>query len=273
MVIEEIVINQFFQSFATPLLTTFFQIITYLGHPSFWIIIAGIFYWKGNSKQSHLLVLLLIFSSIIAGILKIIIERPRPEGILVLESNTSFAMPSGHATLIASTTTFIHKTINTIQKNILYLAIVLVGISRIYLGAHYLTDVLAGLALGFFTAIVFLKIDKIIESKKIKTTNIMDALILLGLIAITLAAAKTNTQEYAVMFAFFGYFTGYILNKRIRNVNTKLSKRANIIGVTILVLLTIGAIFTNTPTSQVLYFTEGILITYIWPILATKLKI
>jgi undecaprenyl-diphosphatase len=80
--------------------------------------------------------------------LKNIVNRPRPEGPTE-RSNSSF--PSGHATgAFALATVFSHQYPKLSIP--LYITATGVAISRIYLGRHYPSDVLAGAAIGFTTA-------------------------------------------------------------------------------------------------------------------------
>lgn len=98
-------------------------------------------------------------SGIMGDLLKIILARPRPlatfgSEILVWSESAGFAIPSGHATksvalilpflLIVSNEKALHKVI----KIIIVLIASGVCISRIILGAHYLSDVLAGIGMA-----------------------------------------------------------------------------------------------------------------------------
>jgi undecaprenyl-diphosphatase len=88
-------------------------------------------------------------------VLKIIIARPRPLDALVSESDFSF--PSGHATIVVAFYGFLvfvlmRQAKFVAQKNVFLslgiIIILLVGLSRLYLGVHYLSDVIAGYLVG-----------------------------------------------------------------------------------------------------------------------------
>lgn len=134
--------------------------------------LASIFLIK-DKKYSKLIMLNLALSFILNKILKLIIARPRPPRLrLVIENGYSF--PSGHSMVSFAFYGFLIYLINKNLKNkkikypliiLLSLLILLIGISRIYLGVHYVTDVLGGYIIGLIYLIVFIKI---LKKKKIK---------------------------------------------------------------------------------------------------------
>ena len=108
--------------------------------------------WLHRKKlESKILVFSVLFSALLGTVLKYLIHRPRPTPDLVsiyaIESSPSF--PSNHALIslvfFGLLALFIK---NKMAKTILCLTIFLVGISRIYLGVHWTSDVLGGFFLG-----------------------------------------------------------------------------------------------------------------------------
>lgn len=89
--------------------------------------------------------------------LKRTIERPRPEVIPRLAEATGYSYPSGHALTAAAmylTLTIIGcRYVRTRAKQVAFFSlstfvIVLIGLSRVYLGVHFPSDVLSGIAFG-----------------------------------------------------------------------------------------------------------------------------
>ncbi len=100
---------------------------------------------------------------VLSSLLKAGIDRPRPELVSHLVNETSLSFPSGHAMLSAVTYLTLGALAarfladRTTKIYVLALAVLttlLVGISRIYLGVHWPSDVLAGWCAGFAWAML-----------------------------------------------------------------------------------------------------------------------
>lgn len=148
-------------------LTIFMKIITVLG--SGLVIITLCVYAlvvPKNKKYGKLLVLNTAIIFIINQILKVIFARPRPEGFRLIEQD-GFSFPSGHSMVSMAfyglIIYFIYKKINNkylkwILISILSCLIILIGISRIYLGVHYASDVIGGFCFSIAYLVVFTKL-------------------------------------------------------------------------------------------------------------------
>jgi len=141
-------------------LTLLFRAITHLiDIPviiSWVLIVAFIFYRKQWKMESYLMLGNLTLAGILIVTFKNIYQRPRPE-ILHLVEEKGFSFPSGHSlavTIMVGTLIVIlsQRIKNTVwRKNVqilLSLYIVSVLVSRIYLGVHYPSDVIASLCVG-----------------------------------------------------------------------------------------------------------------------------
>jgi len=95
-------------------------------------------------------------SHLVVQLLKRSVVRPRPEyaGVLPLALNPdAFSFPSGHA--CAAMAVAVTLCFGNLGWGIIALALaLLVGISRVYLRVHYVTDVVVGQLLGALTALV-----------------------------------------------------------------------------------------------------------------------
>ena len=142
------------------ILTTIFRGITRLiDLPiviSWAILLTVIFYLKKWKSESLLVAGNLSLAGILIVSLKHLYQRPRPE-ILHLVEEEGFSFPSGHSlavTLLIGSLIIIvgqrvkDRTVRLILQILLGIYLVSVIISRVYLGVHYPSDVLASLCLG-----------------------------------------------------------------------------------------------------------------------------
>ena len=141
-------------------LTLLFRAITHLiDIPviiSWVLIVAFIFYRKQWKMESYLMLGNLTLAGILIVTLKNIYQRPRPE-ILHLVEEKGFSFPSGHSlavTIMVGTLIVIlsQRIKNTVWRKIVQILLSLyifsVLVSRIYLGVHYPSDVIASLCVG-----------------------------------------------------------------------------------------------------------------------------
>ena len=98
--------------------------------------------------------------------IKDIVQRPRPLGYRLV-SETGFSFPSGHSMISMALYGFVIYLIyryahdrNLKWASIIFLSllIIVIGLSRIYLGVHYASDVLAGLLISMAYLMIYLKI-------------------------------------------------------------------------------------------------------------------
>ena len=153
------------------LLTQIMKSITFFGGEIFLglaIILTIIILLRKHKKDAFVFGFLLFFGIILNLVLKGVFQRPRPD-LFALITETTFSFPSGHAmnssVFFLSLTYFIFR--NTRNKKLgIWLSVLsgvivlLIGISRIYLGVHYPSDVIAGFAAGllwFVTNLLFEK--------------------------------------------------------------------------------------------------------------------
>ena len=100
-----------------------------------------------SNKLKNLAKLWLSFLSagFLVYILKLIIQRPRPLINLIETASSSF--PSGHTIIMFALLPIIYKEFKELKPIWLFLSL-LVAFSRIYLGVHYLSDIIGGIILG-----------------------------------------------------------------------------------------------------------------------------
>ncbi len=119
--------------------------------------IVGFFFLRRSFGMGLLLAAALVGGGLLSALLKIGFARPRPELVSQFSYVVSFSFPSGHSLMAAVVYLTLGAMLVRIQPNrllkgyILFLALLLtllIGVSRVYLGVHWPTDVLAGWFLG-----------------------------------------------------------------------------------------------------------------------------
>lgn len=165
-------ISLFFSVHNNVIFTNIFKAISFICSPKFMIVLnVLLFIFIIVKKKYKLFIIALssISSVIINNLVKIIVRRERPDYLrMVMEKSYSF--PSGHAmisVLFFGSIIYLVNKYNLKYKKLITFSlstfVLLVGISRIYLGVHYLTDVVGGYLLGF---IVLFLIIHLFERKK-----------------------------------------------------------------------------------------------------------
>ena len=121
------------------------------------------------SKKRELRILGLILLSgltvsyyIVSG-LKVLVARPRPfivlPDVLLLAADKSMSFPSNHAAAAFMAATVLTAYFKKYAA-IFYLFAATIAVSRVYMGVHYPSDILAGAAIGILTGYVLVRADR-----------------------------------------------------------------------------------------------------------------
>lgn len=141
--------------------TNFFKVITFFGSVKFIVILnvlAIIYEIVKKNNKCFSIVFFSACSSFINSLLKVIVRRERPDISLWLVSENNFSFPSGHSmtsfVFYGIICYFIYNSKISLNNKIviislLGLLVILIGMSRIYLGVHYFSDVIGGFLWGF----------------------------------------------------------------------------------------------------------------------------
>ena len=152
----------FLESLRNPALDTFFSLITHLGSETLFMAIAITVFWCFNKYDGLYLLSTGFFGTLINQFLKLTCRVPRPwvkdPNFTIVESAradaTGYSFPSGHTQSIGTSLGCPARFTKKLVVRIVCIALILlVGLSRMYLGVHTPADVLV--SLGVSVVLVF----------------------------------------------------------------------------------------------------------------------
>jgi membrane-associated phospholipid phosphatase len=166
----------------------FFKVVTIMGSDFFYLILIAIDYWIINKRASILTTYVLIISVVSNYWLKIIIRYPRPPETNWLPGveAVNYSLPSGHSQNSLIFWGWLSVKIKTWWMGFLSASlIVLVGLSRIYIGVHWLGDVVLGWSVGLLLLFLLLRLEVPTRSflMKFRPVSLYFGLILFGLVS------------------------------------------------------------------------------------------
>ena len=156
------IISKFLISdFVTPIA----KFITNFGGAISFIILTIVLFLVIKNKKIGLSIFLnLVIVIVLNQLLKIILQRPRPTDFRIIEE-TGYSFPSGHSMVSMAFYGYLIYLIYKYVKNkyVKWISIVLlgilicsIGISRIYLGVHYTSDVLGGFLISVSYLVIYI---------------------------------------------------------------------------------------------------------------------
>lgn len=267
------------QSIANPFLDGLFQFITMFGEEAILIPLIAVIYWSFNKKMAEYIAYASLTSVLVNGAIKDIFKAKRPIGepgirSLRVETATGYSFPSGHT---QGTASFWSAIAIYLKNNYMYgisgLIIVLVAISRLYLGVHYPKDVLFGAIFGILTSFITYKLFNKVNNKI--------ALYFITFIIFIPALLYAHSADFIKgMGTFLGFALGIYVEKKYVNFSVE-GKSINkilrvVIGLAILILLKVGlkAVF---PNKLVFHFLRYFIIVFfgigLYPAIFKKLKL
>lgn len=228
------------QSIASPFWDVFFEGITILAEQYLMILIFCALYWLKDKDNGKIMALSLALSLSSNNILKNLINAPRPIGepgvrSLRVETATGSSFPSGHT---QSASTAYWTASGFFSRNwiriVAAVIIVLIAMSRVYLGVHWPRDVLAGMALGIgssYAAILLLK--------KCKKHDMLFAIV--SIIVIVFAFIIPSEDLITAAGLVFSMTPAFYIEKKYINFSTDVPKSSKIkrfiLGIVVIALI------------------------------------
>ena len=154
------------QTLSNPVLDYIMLGLTQLGSEILFLVAAVILYWCVDKKFAFRFMNVYILGVSLNEGLKAIIRRPRPfvahpdEIRSIGDPTHGYSMPSGHSQSIANVSVQVCRRFKGTKAGAVLLPFgvyltIIVMFTRMYLGQHYLTDVLVGCAVGILSALLF----------------------------------------------------------------------------------------------------------------------
>lgn len=166
---DTIIYNFISKHFMNDITTSIFKVITNLSGELFLIVLTIILIIFIKNKKIKLVIPInLIIIAILNLILKNIVQRPRPTEFRLVEEK-GYSFPSGHSMISMAFYGLLIYLIYRYVKNkklkytlitLLSILIFLIGVSRIYLGVHYASDVIAGFCISLSYLMIYTNILK-----------------------------------------------------------------------------------------------------------------
>lgn len=229
-----------------PVLDAVFKAITFMGEEEFFLVLLPLIFWCIDFAAGARLVVVLLLSTYVNSGLKDVFQHPRPfdlDPTVKLTEAEGYGLPSGHsqsAVVVWGTMAL------QFRKRWLWIAaillMVLIGFSRIYLGVHFPTDVLAGWAVGAVVLALYLAWESRIEAwlRRAGLAWQLVVAVVGPLVLMLVHPTKDTTSSMAVLM---GLGVGMALGRRVASYATAgpLGKRAlrflvGVVGILVLYL-------------------------------------
>jgi undecaprenyl-diphosphatase len=211
------------QSLSSDGLDAVFIFLTFLGYEEFYLIVLPLIYWSIHKEVGIKLGFISMFSAWVNSAIKYLFAIPRPSDprirVPLPEETPSF--PSGHAqNAVVNWGYLAYRARNPAFWLIAILAILGIGLSRIFLGVHYPQDVIAGWLIGLTLLVVYVKAEPPVSrwlGRQTRGIQLLLAIVLpLALIFLHPADAQglyPAVPAVTAMSALFGLGIGVIMER------------------------------------------------------------
>ena len=285
----------FLQSIHSHFLDRAMNFISLLGEVFVPLIVLSALYWCVSRKKAFTILSSLMTALLATQIVKAIVRSPRPfqahpeliEGDRI-ETATGYSFPSGHSTTSSS----FYSSLSCVCRKkwltaICTILIILVPVSRMYLGVHWPIDVLVGTAIGLASGLLLSGIFARIYDDKEKCIRFtlasgLAALILSAILAVLLELDVIDRVAFADLASNAAVASGAMLGVFLDRKSLQYDESAGtafrkavrfILGFA--AVLAIGAIAMLLPlphyaSSCVLFFAAGFTVTFLFPWIAVK---
>lgn len=281
----ELTFLQWLQGFRSPFWNGFWEGVTLLGEDTLMIILVAAIYFLWDKKLAYRLCFLTVTSLGLNGILKNLAKIPRPfaagEVTCVRpETATGYSFPSGHTQNFTTWSMVLADYFKQYRWVALVLAL-LMGFSRLYLGAHYPSDVITAIVLGVLLSIMGNRIYDRVEHHQTLHLTVLG--IFTPFVIFFLCRPDPLFEDFFKCYGLLGgFYISVFLEERFANLSPGVSFGKKLVrmvlGIALALLLKAGIALAYTPNQLVIsliwdcfrYFILVVIIFGIYPIILKK---
>jgi len=228
----------------SPSLDGLMNFFSFFGRVEFYLVVAPFIYWALDKRLGIRALLILIAVDVVAASFKLLLHQPRPYwigGVRGLAEEASYGIPSSHASdSLAIGGYLAYRAKQTWFRVVIFIILFFIGLSRLYLGVHFLHDVLFGWLIGGIVLwIAATRSDQIATWARSKTLSAQIAIgfvasgvvIVLGILIRSIISgtpdpaswssysteARSISHSFTLAGALFGSITGYALMRSQAN--------------------------------------------------------
>jgi membrane-associated phospholipid phosphatase len=200
----------------SPALDTSFKAVTTLGAEQAFLLLLPLIYWCMDKRRGARLGLLLILSALLNTALKELFSQPRPspDRVKVMAEESSPGLPSGHSQNAVAVYGFLAAQLR--QPHTWApagLAAFSVGLSRVYLGVHFPSDVLGGWLAGVVLLTLYLRVEPKVEFR-LRTWPWETKIVLAIALPLILFFIYSNENSAQLLGVSLGLMTGVFIEGR-----------------------------------------------------------
>ncbi len=142
-----------------PALDPIMIFLSSMGNYILWLaIFSALYLWKGKIIAVSYVFVILV-AMILVFTIKSYFEIPRPEDVRFVIEAHGYSMPSGHTSRSFASAMFLHPLVDNDKIRLLiWILAALIGLSRVFVGVHYPSDILVGALIGCIIGYVGIKI-------------------------------------------------------------------------------------------------------------------
>jgi membrane-associated phospholipid phosphatase len=204
---------------ASPQLDNFFAVFTFLGDEECFLIALPLIYWSINRAVGVRLMVVFLLSGLVNQVAKHAAAQPRPfeydSRVAEIVGAEGFGLPSGHTQSSVVVWGFLGSVVRKTWFWVLAVAMmVLIPLSRVYLGVHFPTDLLGGYVLGALVLWLWLRYGTRLERWFFERETIHQLIVIIAVPALLMAVWPTEDMVTGGG-TMVGIGAGLVLERRL----------------------------------------------------------